>query len=134
MLYAQVDDKNKVINVILADASFISKQAGCWIKACNQGCNPKNRPSKGYTWVPALNCFLPPRPSIYHELDSSSCAWKPKKRYQPLSGPPVPGEYTLELRDANGKRIYEIIEEGPHKSDRRKITTVITGILLDIRE
>lgn len=93
----------------------------------------KNYAGIGYTYSKALDAFIPPRPDSNHDLNIETGCWV-KKRTRNREGTPVPGPYVYEVRDNNGKRMYEIIEEGPSKWERRKVPLVIRGLALDTRK
>lgn len=75
--FAQIDNNNLVINVIVADQSFVSSLPGTWIQTDINGISPLNYAGIGYTWNPGLNGFIAPQPFASWFLDNSTCLWNP---------------------------------------------------------
>lgn len=134
-----------VTTVIVAERDFINSlpDAHNWVQTSYntqagrhaRGGLPlrKNYAGIGYSYSKALDAFIPPRPDYNHDLDPATGQWV-KRRHKSLLGQPVQGTYSLALRDENGKALYEIIEEGPNKKDRKKIPAILIGIVLDARK
>lgn len=89
--YAQIDNNNIVLQVIVADQDYIdSGQAGDptrWIQTSynthggvhSQGGVPlrKNYASIGYTYDPQRDAFIPPKDYPSWVLDNNTCLWYP---------------------------------------------------------
>ena len=76
MYYAQIDENNVVINVIVADDEFIKNMSGQWIKTDIEGKSPKNFAGVGSTWRPDLNGFIPPKQFPSWLLNEQQCLWE----------------------------------------------------------
>jgi hypothetical protein len=89
--YAQIDNNNQVIQVIVAEQDFINSGAvgdpAQWIQTSyntyggvhRNGGTPlrKNYAGKGYTYDSARDAFIPPRPYASWILNESTCLWDP---------------------------------------------------------
>lgn len=95
MYYAELDEDNLVLRVIVATEDFISKIPGKWVCTCMAGIKSKNYAGIGQVYDPTTNSFIPP----------------PWERFSKLE----------EVRDNNGKRLYYKVAEGPHKSQVKKV-------------
>lgn len=86
-VFAQLDDSNIVIHVIVVDdsnapdeetgAAFChSLLAGRWLMTCQQGSTRKNYAGIGYTYDPVRDAFIPPKPGYPSWiLDDTTCQW-----------------------------------------------------------
>jgi hypothetical protein len=78
--FARIDENNNVIDVIVADQSFVNSGAvGDWSewKECSRdGSIRKNMPGVGYTYDPARDAFIPPKPHDSWVIDEDTCKWK----------------------------------------------------------
>lgn len=87
--FAQIDENNVVIQVIVAEREFIDTGAvgdpSTWIQTSyntygNQ--HPEGRPLRknyagtGYTYDPVRDAFIPPQPSPEHILNEETCLWE----------------------------------------------------------
>lgn len=77
MYYAKLDENNVVIDVIVADADFISAIGGVWIQYDVDGVSPKNAAVIGGTWREDLGGFVAPQPFASWALNESTCKWEP---------------------------------------------------------
>jgi hypothetical protein len=92
--FAQIDDNNIVITVIVADQDFINSGAvgdpSKWIQTSYNtyggvhklGGTPlrKNYAGIGYTYDTQRDAFIPPCPdTATHVLDDATCLWMPKQ-------------------------------------------------------
>lgn len=68
MKYVEVVN-NKVVNVILADAEFVSTLDGMYIQSDTAGI--------GYEYDNNLNCFIPPQPFASWIFSSADEEWLP---------------------------------------------------------
>ena len=84
MYFAKIDSNNVVLNVIVADQEFISKQEGTWIQA------PDKKVGTGYLWDPIKGVFVSPQPFPSWVLDQNN-QWR-----APV---PMPGDGKLYLWD-----------------------------------
>lgn len=88
--FAQIDDNNVVINVIVAEQDFIDSGAvgdpSRWIQTSyntHGGQHPEGRPLRknyagiGYTYDPSRDAFIPPQPYPSWILDEKTCWWQP---------------------------------------------------------
>lgn len=76
MYFAQLDENNMVINVIVADADFAATLPGMWVQTDIDGINPKNYAGIGFTWRDEMNGFLAPKPFSSWVLNESTCSWE----------------------------------------------------------
>lgn len=88
--YAQIDQNNIVINVIVAEQDFIDSGAvgdpAQWIQTSYNtlagkhllGGTPlrKNYAGIGYTYDPVRDAFIPPRPTGSWRLNETTCQWE----------------------------------------------------------
>jgi hypothetical protein len=95
MYYAEIDADNIVIQVIVADADFIAKQPGRWVRACKEGKASKNYAPIGHKYNEANNSF-----------DYTT--------FQTFSK-------VVPYRDENGKQLYYKLVSGEHKSQVEKV-------------
>ena len=89
--YAQIDNNNQVIQVIVAEQDFINSGAvgdpAQWIQTSyntyggihRNGGTPlrKNYAGKGYMYDATRDAFIPPRPYASWILNESTCLWDP---------------------------------------------------------
>ena len=87
--FAQIDDKNIVVNVIVAEQDFIDSGAvgdpSNWIQTSYNtqagehklGGTPlrKNYAGIGYSYDGTLDAFIPPKPFDSWLLDETTCTW-----------------------------------------------------------
>jgi hypothetical protein len=87
--YAQIDENNIVVNVIVAEQDFIDTGAvgnpASWIQTSYNtyanvhilGGTPlrKNYAGIGYTYDRILDAFVPPKPGEDYILDEDKCIW-----------------------------------------------------------
>ena len=113
--YAQIDDNNIVLQVIVADQDYIdSGQAGDptrWIQTSYNtragvhilGGTPlrKNYAGIGYTYDSGRDAFIPPKPYPSWQLNETTCQWN-----APVE-PPLT-EFSLQWNETEQK--WEIIE------------------------
>ena len=97
--YAQLDDQNIVIQVIVIDNQYdTTEEQGLeycsqllgglkWIKTSYNGTIRKNFASRGYSYDRSRDAFIPPRPYPSWQLDEDTCSWQP-----PLT-PPQDGKF-----------------------------------------
>lgn len=97
--FAQLEN-NIVVQVIVAEQSFIDTLPGTWIQTSyntlggihyGRDGQPdgsvslrKNYAGIGYTYDSALDAFYAPKPNNLYQLDETSCQWKLKPEYSPL--------------------------------------------------
>ena len=89
--YAQLNEDNEVIQVIVADQEFIDTQEGTWVQTSYNtqggvhltGGTPlrKNYAGIGYTYDPERDAFIPPKPYESWLLDEETCLWNPPVEY-----------------------------------------------------
>jgi hypothetical protein len=93
--FAQIDDNNIVVNVIVAEQDFIDSGAvgnpTKWIQTSYNtqggvhklGGIPlrKNYAGIGYYYHAQLDAFIPPKPFPSFILDEITCLWKPPTPY-----------------------------------------------------
>ena len=128
MYFAELDKNNIVIRVIRAQITHIKEQPGIWQCADYLGKNPKGYPGIDYTYIPALNAYIPPRPGLDWNLDIIECTWKQQKNSKQILNGKYPQEqYRLELKDNNNKQVYEKIIYGEGKREFKKVPIIIIG-------
>jgi hypothetical protein len=93
--YAQLDDQNTVINVLVVANSQITNPQGqedeqlgigflwqlfgrdtSWVQTSYNGNFRKNYAGIGYTYDAARNAFIPPQPYPSWVLDEQTCQWR----------------------------------------------------------
>lgn len=88
--FAQIDNNNTVIQVIVAEQDFIDSgvvgDPAQWIQTSynthggvhNSGGTPlrKNYAGMGFTYDPARDAFIPPKPYASWVLDEATCLWQ----------------------------------------------------------
>jgi len=93
--FAQIDETNTVVQVIVAEQDFIDSGAvgdpTKWIQTSyntqggihTQGGTPlrKNYAGIGYTYDSDLDAFIPPKPFNSWVLDEESCLWEAPVAY-----------------------------------------------------
>lgn len=75
MYFAKLDSNNIVIQVIVADQSFIDSQPGTWVQTDINGISPKNYAGIGHTWNSGINAFVSPKPFPSWVLNNSTGLW-----------------------------------------------------------
>lgn len=89
--FAQIDDNNIVVQVIVAEQDFIDSGAvgdsSKWIQTSyntyggehRNGGTPlrKNYAGIGYTYDPTMDAFIPPKPYPSWVLNTDTCLWNP---------------------------------------------------------
>lgn len=76
-VYAQIED-NIVVNIVVAESSFIQSMPGEWVLSCSvQGGPPvrKNYANIGSTYDRARNAFIPLKPYNSWILNEDTCLW-----------------------------------------------------------
>jgi hypothetical protein len=88
--YAELNENNVVIRVIVAEQDFISAIPGTWMQTSyntHGGVHPEGRPLRknfagiGYTYDPNLDAFVPPKPYSSWNLNPETCQWEPPIPY-----------------------------------------------------
>lgn len=88
--YAELDENNIVIRVIVAEQDFISTIPGTWVQTSyntHAGVHPEGKPLRknfagiGYTYDVVLDAFIPPKPYSSWLLDEATCTWYPPTPY-----------------------------------------------------
>lgn len=89
--FAQINENNIVVQVIVAEQDFINSGAvgdpGHWIQTSYNthggehrlGGTPlrKNYAGIGFTYDPAKDAFIPPKPFPSWQLNETTCLWEP---------------------------------------------------------
>lgn len=89
--FAEIDDKDTVLRVIVAEQDFIDSGSvgdpAKWIQTSYNtvagvhrlGGEPlrKNYAGIGYTYDRARDAFIPPKPYVSWHLDPTTCTWLP---------------------------------------------------------
>lgn len=88
--FAEVDENNKVVRVIVADTKEWCEETlgGTWIQTSYNtyaGKHPEGRPLRknyagiDYTYDPELDAFIPPKPEQFPDwvLNEDTCQWEP---------------------------------------------------------
>ena len=102
--FAQIDENNQVINVIVVDNMFLfdeenscyderlgiafcqSLVAGKWVQTSYNANIRKNFAGIGYTWDEGRDAFIPPKPYESWLLDEQTCRWiSPSPRPETLA-------------------------------------------------
>lgn len=86
MFFAKLDENNVVLQVIEAEQSFVDSQGGSWQVTDINGVTPKNYAGIGYTWMPDIQAFMPPKPFASWTIVDGT--WTPPVAYPD----PIPGE------------------------------------------
>lgn len=92
--FAQIDENNIVIQVIVAEQDYIDSgvvgDPSKWIQTSyntHGGQHPEGRPLRknyagiGYTYDPIRDAFIPPKPYASWILDEETCLWNPPILY-----------------------------------------------------
>lgn len=96
--YAQLNDSNIVVQVIVAEQDFISTMTGTWIQTSfntHGGVHPEGKPLRknfagvGYTYDPAMDAFIPPKPYPSWTLNPHTCWWESPIPYPTDSESPL---------------------------------------------
>lgn len=74
--FAQLDDNSVVTQVIVASQDFINGMDGVWIETSMDGSIRKNYAGINYSYDPALDAFIPPKPYDSWVLDNETCQWQ----------------------------------------------------------
>jgi len=92
--FAEIDDNNIVINVVVAEQEHIDSLEGRWIQTSYNtragvhyspnSHDPdggialrKNYAGVGYTYNESLDAFIPPQPDLSWTFNESTCQWEP---------------------------------------------------------
>lgn len=76
-LFAELNDANTVIRVIVADQGFVDAIGGRWVETSEDGSLCKNYAGVGHTYDEALKAFVEPQPFKSWVLDEQTCKWVP---------------------------------------------------------
>ena len=97
--YAEIDNNNVVIRVLVAEKDFIDKMPGRWIKTSYNtkegihlnGKEPlrKNFAGVGFTYDESRDAFIPPKPYPSWVLNEETCTYE-----APIPRPEGDGVYT----------------------------------------
>lgn len=95
--YAKLDNTNRVINIIVADAAFIETRPGTWVQTSynTRGgvhYGPDGKPDGGYplrknyamingTYDEERDAFIPPKVYPSWVLNEQTCLWEPPIPY-----------------------------------------------------
>jgi hypothetical protein len=112
--YAQLDDQNTVINVLVVANSQITNPQGqedeqlgigflrqlfghdtSWVQTSYNGNFRKNYAGIGYTYDATRNAFIPPQPYPSWVLDEQTCQWRAPVPMPEDGGPYVWDEDSL---------------------------------------
>ena len=78
--FAQIDNNNIVINVIVAEQDFINSgavgDASLWIQTSYNSRIRKNFAGNGYTYDSTRDAFIPPKPYPSWVLNEDTCNWE----------------------------------------------------------
>lgn len=91
--FAQLDDQNKVVQVIvvhnneLLDEHGVEQEAkgaefcrnlfgGTWLQTSYNGNMRKNYAGVGFTYDSQRDAFIPPKPYVSWVLDEATCCWE----------------------------------------------------------
>ena len=87
--YAQIDQNNIVIQVIVAEQDFIDSGAvgdpQTWVQTSyntHGGQHPEGRPLRknyagiGFTYDAVRDAFIPPKPDGNYQLNEDTCLWE----------------------------------------------------------
>ena len=92
--FAQIDEAGTVVQVIVAEADFVATMNGMWVQtsyntrggvhydpqtgepsADQSKALRKNYAGIGYSYDPARDAFIPPKPHPDAMLDEATCLW-----------------------------------------------------------
>jgi hypothetical protein len=83
--WAEIDNKNKVIRVLVGDNNdpvgdegyhwLINNLGGTWIKTSYNGNIRKNYAAIGYTYDATRDAFIAPKPNNATGFDEDTCQW-----------------------------------------------------------
>lgn len=76
MYYAEIDQNNIVLRVLVADQAFINTLSGTWVQTDISGVSPINFAGKGFTYSPERNAFISPKPFNSWTLNETTCTWE----------------------------------------------------------
>lgn len=88
--YAELNENNEVIRVIVAETDFVATLPGIWVQTSYNtygGVHPEGRPLRknfagiGYTYDPDMDAFIPPKPYPSWILNTDTCWWEPPVPY-----------------------------------------------------
>jgi len=81
--WAELDNNNIVLRVLVGDnnepdegKSFMESLGGTWIKTSYNGKIRKNYAGIGYTYIGAIDAFVPPKCHEEATLNLDTCLWK----------------------------------------------------------
>ena len=75
--FAEIDNNNKVINVIQAeDEEFIKTLGNSYIETFESETVVGARAKKGYTYDASRDAFIPPKPYNSWTLNETTCLWE----------------------------------------------------------
>ena len=77
--FAELDDNNMVLQVIVADRSVIAARPGTWVETAMDGSLRKNYAGIGHTYDKTRDAFISPQPYPSWVLDEATCNWKAPK-------------------------------------------------------
>lgn len=75
--YAELDDNNVVLRVIVCDDDKIAQIPGRWMQTSYNATIRKCFAGVGYTYDTERDAFIAPKPYPSWTLDESSCQWLP---------------------------------------------------------
>lgn len=90
--FAKVEN-GVVTQVIVAKQNFINTLDGEWISTYKDKSKKGNYAGVGYTYNESVDLFIPPRPSEFHDFNTSTAQWedtRPVIEPTPSSTPPQP--------------------------------------------
>jgi hypothetical protein len=77
--FAKLDNTGTVTQVIVAEQDFINSGAVgdsfLWVQTSYSNSFRKNYAGVGYTYNPALDAFIPPKPFASWLLNEDTCLW-----------------------------------------------------------
>ena len=80
--FAELDDNNLVLRVIVIDAAELAKRPGRWVQTHYDAAQRENPAAFGFnfagpgmTWDETRSAFIAPRPYPSHVLDEATCQW-----------------------------------------------------------
>lgn len=81
--WAEIDETGLVLRVLVGDnnepdegQSFMESLGGTWVKTSYNGTIRKNYAGIGYTYMGALDAFVPPKCHDEATLNLDSCQWE----------------------------------------------------------
>jgi hypothetical protein len=87
--FAEIDENNLVIKVLVTDNSapnegydwLVENLGGTWIQTSYNATIRKNYAGIGYTYDPARDAFIAPKPFDSWVLDEETCRWEAPTPY-----------------------------------------------------